>query len=101
MKLPKLTGLDIEGKRVIVRMDLDVDTLEISDKRKAISNNSDSRLKIGIPTLKYLAEQNAKVVIVGHRGRPGGVQDNRFSLKPVALELEKLLAKEIGAEKMK
>lgn len=90
MKLPRLPDLDVEEKRVIVRMDLDVSDVD-----------NDSRLKVGIPTLKYLAQKNAKVVIIGHRGRPGGKVDEKWSLKPVAEQLEKLLTDEIGEEKMK
>jgi phosphoglycerate kinase len=65
-----------EGQTVLLRADLDVpiEGGQIQD---------DSRLTSWFPTLEYLTEQGAKVVIVGHLGRPKGVDEN-FTLKPVA-----------------
>lgn len=59
--LPKLTDLDVSSKKVLVRADLDVD---ISDKHE------DFRLEALTPTLDYLKEKNAKIIVCGHKGRP-------------------------------
>lgn len=77
-KLPFLSSLACNGKRVIVRADLDVkigDTGEVKD---------DSRLLELLPTLNWILEQGAaRVVIIGHRGRPEGVFSKELSLEPL------------------
>ncbi|MFI5241042.1 MAG: phosphoglycerate kinase [Microgenomates group bacterium] len=85
MILPKITDLDVSGKRVIVRADLDVGQV----------SENDIRLKSILPTLEYLLEKKSKVIIIGHRGRPEGKVDNKYSLKPVSDVLSKILGKEI------
>ena len=94
ISLPKITDLDVSGKKVLLRADLDVDF----DTK---TNNEDIRLKSIIPTLEYLVEKNSKVIIIGHRGRPGGKIDEKLSLEPVSKIVEKLLKEKIGEEKMK
>lgn len=81
----------IENKRVLVRGDLDVgkDVLEGKD-----------RLKTLIETLIFLADNKAKITIIGHRGRPEGKVNKSLSLKPVSRILEELLKEKLGAEKM-
>lgn len=71
MNLPKLTDLDVTGKRVLVRLDLDTNP-----------DPNDLRIKAAKETLDYLYTQKAKIIIIGHKGRPS-VQDNQeLSLKP-------------------
>jgi phosphoglycerate kinase len=75
-KLSELTSLD--GKRVIIRCDLNVplDGKQITD---------DGRIVASVPTIKYLVEQGAKVIVISHLGRPEeGKFENRFSLQPIA-----------------
>lgn len=79
--LSKLTKTELEGKRIIVRGDLDVS--DLSEK--------DIRLQRLIPTLKFLIEKNSKVILIGHRGRPEGKVNNEYSLKPVSDVLERML----------
>jgi 3-phosphoglycerate kinase len=78
MNLPKLQDLSIAGRKVILRADLDV---ELGSK------GEEFRLKALIPTLKYLADNKAKTLIIGHKGRPQGKVDEELSLKPVAEKL--------------
>lgn len=94
INLPKLSDLDIAAKKVLLRADLDVDF----DTK---TNCEDIRLKSIIPTLEYLVEKNAEVIIIGHRGRPGGKIDENLSLEPISKIIEKLLKEKIGEEKMK
>jgi phosphoglycerate kinase len=75
MNLPSVQNQEVSGKKVLVRADLDV------------SEGEDYRLEALIPTLKLLSEKEAAITLIGHRGRPGGVQDNSLSLKPVEQRL--------------
>lgn len=82
-------SLDVASRRVILRMDLDV---PIRDGRVA----DDSRLREGLPTLKHLLANNARVIVAGHIGKPK--KDGRkshASLEPVAAHLADLLAQEV------
>ncbi len=85
-KLSELTSLD--GKRVIIRCDLNVplDGKQITD---------DGRIVASVPTIKYLVEQGAKVIVISHLGRPEGAPDERYSLEPAALRLAELLGQPV------
>ena len=74
---------DVQGKRVLVRSDLNVplDGTEITD---------DGRIRASVPTLKELADAGARVVVVAHLGRPEGAPDPKYSLEPVATRLSEL-----------
>lgn len=75
---------DLKGKRVLVRSDLNVplEDGQITD---------DGRIRASLPTIKSLAEQGARVIVVAHLGRPKGEPDPAYSLKPVADRLGDLL----------
>ena len=85
-KLSELTSLD--GKRVIIRCDLNVplDGKKITD---------DGRIVASVPTIKYLVEQGAKVIVISHLGRPEGAPDERYSLEPAAVRLGELLGQPV------
>ena len=85
-KLSELTSLD--GKRVIIRCDLNVplDGKQITD---------DGRIVASVPTIKYLVEQGAKVIVISHLGRPEGAPDERYSLEPAAARLGELLGQPV------
>ncbi|CAB4611586.1 MAG: phosphoglycerate kinase [Actinobacteria bacterium] len=85
-KLSELTSLD--GKRVIIRCDLNVplDGKQITD---------DGRIVASVPTIKYLVEQGAKVIVISHLGRPEGAPDERYSLEPAAARLAELLGQPV------
>ncbi len=81
-----IRDIDVGGKTVLVRADYNVplsSTGKITD---------DYRIKQSLPTIKYLLEKKAKVIIISHLGRPDGKIDKKFSLRPVADELRHLLA---------
>lgn len=78
----------LEGKTVLVRCDLDVPL----DGENVIS---DFRLKKAVPTIKFLVDQKAKVVLLGHLGRPEGDYQDNMSLMPVRFELGKKLGMHI------
>lgn len=78
---------ELKGKRVLVRVDFNVPI-----KNGVITD--DRRIKEALPTIKYLIEKNAKVILVSHFGRPKGFQDD-LRLDPVAKRLEELLGKPV------
>lgn len=86
-----LKDLDVKGKKVLVRVDFNVpfskeDNTKITD---------DARIVAALPTIKYLVENNAKVVLMSHLGRPKGEAKPEFSLAPVAKRLSELLDKDV------
>ncbi|KAI9161822.1 hypothetical protein LWI28_020989 [Acer negundo] len=83
-----LKDSDLKGKRVFVRVDLNVpldDNLKITD---------DTRVRAAVPTIKYLMGHGAKVILSSHLGRPKGVTP-KFSLKPLVPRLSELLGIEV------
>jgi phosphoglycerate kinase len=75
---------DLDGKKVLVRIDTDVDI----EHGHVID---DSRLRAAIPTIKLLLKKGATVTLIGHLGRPKGEVSNDFTLKPVASHMAHLL----------
>jgi phosphoglycerate kinase len=79
---------DLKGQRVLVRVDFNVPM----DKEKKITD--DTRIRESIPTIKYLSDRGAKVILVSHLGRPSGVTED-LRLNPVAKRLEELMKKKV------
>lgn len=80
--------IDLTGKAVVTRCDFNV----------GISNGEiedDSRIVKAIPTIEYMLDKGAKVILLSHLGRPKGEPDKKFSLKPVAKRLKELLKREV------
>lgn len=84
-KLKIISDLDCSHKRVLVRVDFNVPF----DKDGKISD--DTRIRAAIPTIKYLLEQKAKIILMSHLGRPKGELNLKYSLRPVADELCEIL----------
>jgi len=82
--------VNLAGKRVFVRVDYNVPF----DEHGNVSD--DTRIAESLPTLKLLTEQGAKVILASHLGRPKGKKDPKFSLKPVAMALEKRLGAKVA-----
>ena len=89
MNKKTVKDIDLKGKRVFVRCDFNVPM----DENQNITDNT--RIVAALPTIKYLLEQNCKIILASHLGRPKGEFKPEFSLKPVAKELSKLLNKEV------
>ena len=79
----------LKGKRTLVRVDFNVPV-----KGGKVTN--DKRLRATLPTLHYLIEQGARIILMSHLGRPKGQVKAEFSLEPVREALEKLLKEELG-----
>lgn len=84
-----LKDLNVRDKKVLVRVDFNVPLLngKIED---------DYRLSTAIPTIKYLVEQNSRIILISHLGRPDGKIVDSLRLKPVALRLQELLGMPVG-----
>ncbi len=89
MNKKTVKDIDLKEKKVFVRCDFNVPM----DENQNITDNT--RIKAALPTIKYLLEQNCKIILASHLGRPKGEVKPEFSLKPVAKELSKLLGKDV------
>jgi phosphoglycerate kinase len=84
-----IKNIDVRGKRVLVRVDFNVPMQE------GIITN-DIRIVAAIPTINYLVEHDAKVILMSHLGRPEGKPDPMLSLKPVAKRLEQMIGRRVA-----
>lgn len=80
--------IDVKGKKVIVRCDFNV-------PMKDGKITDDIRIVSALPTIKYLLDNNAKVILMSHLGRPDKCYDAKYSLKPVATRLSELLKQDV------
>ena len=89
MSVLKMTDLDLSGKRLLIRQDLNV---PIKDGKVA----SDKRIRASLPTIEFAVKAGAQVMLMSHLGRPTeGEYADEFSLRPVAEHLSGLLGKEV------
>ena len=93
MSKKTIRDIDLKGKRVIVRVDFNVP----QDKEGKITD--DNRIAGALPTIKYLVDQNAKVVLMSHLGRPKGEFNMKYSLAPAAERLSELLGRPVKMAK--
>lgn len=85
-----IRDIDVTNKRVLLRVDYNV---PINNDLKIVD---DERIVATLPTINYLLEHNAKVIICSHLGRPNGQVDSKLSLRPVLSRLSKLLDKPVS-----
>ena len=88
MNKKTIRDVDVAGKRVLTRVDFNVP----QDEHGNITD--DTRITAALPTIKYLSEHGARVILVSHLGRPKGVTP-QFTLEPVSMRLEELLGKPV------
>ena len=86
-----IRDIDVSTKKVLVRVDFNV---PIDTKTGAITD--DSRIRATLPTIKYLTERNARVILISHLGKPKGKVVDSLRLTPVAQRLSQILGQQVG-----
>src|SRR4029077_6551879 len=88
--MPKLSirDLELKGKRVFIRVDFNV---PVADGKV----EDDPRIRAAFPTINYATEHGARVILASHLGRPKGQRVDKYSLRPVAEHLSKLLGRPV------
>ncbi len=80
-----IKDIDVSNKRVLLRVDFNVPLNELGEI------TDDTRIRVALPTIRYLLQHNAKIIICSHLGRPNGEKNTKYSLLPVAKYLVKEL----------
>ena len=89
-----IRDIDVEGKRVLTRVDFNV---PLDEKTGAITD--DSRIRATLPTIKYLIDRGARAILCSHLGRPGGKVVDKLRLTVVAQRLSQILGRQVGVTK--
>jgi len=89
-----IEDIDVQGKKVFVRVDFNV-PLSSKDPNDDITVTDDTRIRASLPTLNYLLDHGAALILASHLGRPKSAADRQFSMAPVAKRLEELLGRPV------
>ena len=89
-----ITDIDPNGKKVFVRVDFNV-PLSSKDPNDDIKVTDDTRIRAALPTLNYLLDHGAALILASHLGRPSSPEDKQFAMDPVAARLSELLDRDV------
>ncbi len=89
MGIDTVKDIDVKGKRVLVRVDFNVPL----DDNRIITD--DTKIRASMPTIEFLVDKGAQVILASHLGRPKGQADEKYSLAPVAAKLNEILGREV------
>src|SRR6185295_17727406 len=93
MSYLSVRDLDLNGKRVFIRVDFNVPLQK--NERGEMEITSDKRIKSSLPSIQYALEHGAGVILASHLGRPKGKPNPEMSLKPAASRLQELLGRPV------
>ena len=94
MNKKTITDIDPDGKKVFVRVDFNV-PLSSKDPNDDITVTDDTRIRAALPTLNYLLDHGAALILASHLGRPASAEDKQFAMDPVADRLSELLGRPV------
>lgn len=94
MNKKTVRDIDVKGKKVLVRVDFNV-PLSSKDPGDDIAVTDDTRIQAALPTLNYLLEQGAALILMSHLGRPKSAEEKQFAMDPVARRLSELLGRPV------
>jgi len=86
--------IDVQGKKVLLRVDFNV-PLSSKDPNENITVTDDTRIRAALPTINYLLEHGAALILVSHLGRPQSAADKQFAMNPVAARLSEILGRPV------
>jgi phosphoglycerate kinase len=93
MSYPSIRDLDLNGKRVFIRVDFNVPL--VKNEKDEMEISSDKRIKSSLPTIQYALDHGAGVILASHLGRPKGKPNPEMSLRPAAIRLAELLGRPV------
>jgi phosphoglycerate kinase len=94
MNKKTIQDIDVQGQKVLVRVDFNV-PLSSKDPNDVITVTDDTRIRAALPTLNYLLDHGAALILCSHLGRPKSAADTQFAMDPVAAALSGLLARPV------
>lgn len=94
MNKKTVRDIDVNGKKVLVRVDFNV-PLSSKDPKDTITVTDDTRIRAALPTLNYLLENGAALILCSHLGRPSTAADTQYSMAPVAARLSEVLGRPV------
>lgn len=94
MNKKTVTDIDVNGKKAFVRVDFNV-PLSSKDPNAHITVTDDTRIRAALPTLNYLLDHGAALILASHLGRPKTADDVQFAMKPVAAKLQEVIGRPV------
>ncbi len=94
MNKKTIADINVEGKKVLVRVDFNV-PLSSKDPNDDIAVTDDSRIQAALPTINYLLDKGAALILCSHLGRPSSPADTQFAMDPVAAKLSDILGRPV------